>query len=268
MPSLQRHPECGHARSGSNSTSASIEESEPMRTPQSQNARAAPFLLRDPTLSHTHIAFGYGGNIWTADRDGNELRRLTSGGHEAKPVFSPDGSLIAFIGEYGGPRGVFVMSSGGGEPRGLTYHPADLGAASFMSGDRVGWTPDGTRIVFSSRRAAFAGDGTPVVQLFTVPVAGGSATSVPLVRASEGSFSPDGRRIAYVPHVQSQPECKRYRGGQARFICIAKLADSSLEAKIPRDGSNDFNPIWVGETVYFLSDRNGSVTLFSYHVKS
>lgn len=225
-----------------------------------------PFLLRDPTCSKTHIAFGYGGNIWSANRDGSDLRRLTSVGQESKPAFSPDGMQIAFIGEYGGPRGVFVIPRTGGQPRRLTYHPADLGNA--VTGNSVGWTPDGEQIVFTSHRNAFAGGEYPVVQLFVVPAEGGFASPLPLHRATEGSLSPDAARIAYVPHLLRQPECKRYRGGQARFIWIADLVDSKIVAKIPRDLASDFNPIWVGETIYFLSDRAGPVTLFAYDVKS
>ena len=222
-------------------------------------------LLRDPSISKTQIAFSYAGSIWIADRDGNNIRRLTSGGHEGKPIFSPDGSQIAFTGDYDGTRGVYmvpaagvyVVSVVGGEPRRLTYHPADLGVA--------GWTPDGKQILFSSARAAFA---RGVVQLFTVPVEGGFATQVPLARASEASFSPDGTRIAYVPNIPSQGAWKRYRGGTTKPIWIANLADSSIQASIPRDNSNDFNPMWVGDTIYFLSDRNGPVTLFAYDTKS
>ena len=216
-----------------------------------------PLLLRDPSISKTQIAFSYAGSIWTANRDGSNLRRLTSGGHEGNPTFSPDGSLIAFTGNYDGTRSVYVVPAAGGEPRQLTYHPAD--------GDVAGWTPDGKRVVFSSARTAFA---SGVVQLFTVPVEGGFATQVPLARASEGSFSPDGARIAYVPNVQWQRAWKRYRGGQTKPIWIASLADSSTQATIPRDNSNDFNPMWVGDTIYFLSDRNGAVTLVSYDLKS
>ena len=115
------------------------------------------------------------------------------------------------------------------------------------------------------RETAFANG---VVQLFTVPVEGGFATQVPLARASEASFSPDGTRIAYVPNIQWQGAWKRYRGGQTKPIWIANLADSSIQATIPRDNSNDFNPMWVGDTIYFLSDRNGPVTLFAYDIKS
>jgi tricorn protease len=214
-------------------------------------------LLRDPSVSQTQIAFSYAGSIWIANRDGSNVRRLTSGGHEAKPIFSPDGSQVAFTGDYDGNRSVYVVSATGGDPHRLTYHSADSGA--------VGWTPGGKRIIFASERSAFAGG---VVQLFTVPIEGGFATPLPLARASEGSFSPDSSRMAYVPNIQWQKAWKRYRGGQTKPIWIANLADSSVETTIPRDNSNDFNPMWVGDTVYFLSDRNGPITLFAYDTKS
>ena len=214
-------------------------------------------LLRDPAVSQTQIAFSFAGSIWISNRDGNNVRRLTSGGHEGKPMFSPDGSQVAFTGDYDGNRSVYVVGAAGGDPRRLTFHPADSGV--------IGWTPDGKRIIFATQRAAFA---QGVVQMFAVPIEGGFATPLPLARASEGSFSPDGARIAYVPNIQWQKAWKRYRGGQTRPIWIANLSDSSVEATIPRDNSNDFNPMWVGDIVYFLSDRNGPITLFAYDTKS
>jgi tricorn protease len=216
-----------------------------------------PVLLRNPAVSKSQVAFSYAGCIWVANRDGSNLRRVTSGGHEGSPSFSPDGSQVAFTGNYDGTRSVYVVPVAGGEPRRLTYHPADGGV--------LGWTPDGKRILFNSFRTSFAGG---VIQLFTVPVEGGFATQVPLVRAAEGSFSSDGTRIAYVPNMQWQQAWKRYRGGQTKPIWIANLSDSSVQAKIPRENSNDFNPMWVGDSVYFLSDRNGPVTLFAYDLKS
>jgi len=216
-----------------------------------------PLLLRDPSVSQTQIAFSYAGSIWISSRDGSTVRRLTSGGHEGKPMFSPDGLHVAFTGDYDGNRGVYVVATAGGEPRRLTYHPADIGV--------VGWTPDGKRIVFASARTAFAQD---VVHLFTVPIEGGFATPIPLARAADASLSPDGARIAYVPNAQWQKAWKRYRGGQTTPIWISNLSNSSVQAKIPRDNSNDFNPMWVGDTVYFLSDRNGPVTLFAYDTRS
>jgi len=173
----------------------------PVSLAQSQK----PLLLRDPAVSKSQVAFSYAGSIWVANRDGSNVHRLTTGGHEARPSFSPDGSLIAFTGDYDGTHGVYVVPAAGGEPRRLTYHPADA--------DVQGWTPDGKRILFSSLRTAFAGG---VIQLFTVSLEGGFATQVPLVRAAEGSFSPDGARIAYVPNLQWQRAWKRYRGCSAR----------------------------------------------------
>src|SRR5437899_9880734 len=213
-----------------------------------------PLLLRHPTVSQTHIAFSFAGDLWIVPREGGDARRLTSGiGAETEPMFSPDGSQVAFTGEYDGNQDVYVVPAGGGVPRRLTYHPGPDEAA--------GWTPDGKRLLFRSLRSSFTFGG---VQLFTIPVDGGFPSEVPLGRAFEGSFSADGSRIAYVPTLLWQNAWKRYRGGQTRAIWLANLADSSVEAKIPRDNSNDFNPMWVGDTVYFLADRNGPVSVFAY----
>jgi tricorn protease len=215
-------------------------------------------LLRKPTVSRTEVAFSYAGDIWIASRDGGEARRLTTGvGIETDPLFSPDGTQIAFTGEYDGNQDVYVVPVSGGVPRRLTYHPGP--------DEVVGWTPDGKQVLFRSMRKAHA---YGVVQLFTIPTTGGFPTEVPLPQAAAGCFSPDGSHLAYVPIEQWQKAWKRYRGGETRPIWIANLADSSVSATIPRDNSNDFNPMWVGDTVYFLSDRSGPVTLFSYNTRS
>ena len=227
-----------------------------------------PLLLRDPSLSATQIAFAFGGDIWVASRDGSGAHRVTNGGAEAKPVFSPDGSQIAFIGEFGPERAVYVVGSAGGTPRRLTYHSADLGLGSMP--DVLGWTPDGQKIFFNSRRAAFFGyPGAPYLsQLYEVPVSGGFAKSLPLERAVQASYSPDATRLAYVPNVQRQLDWRRYRGGETTSIWIVNLADSSIQDVVPRENSNDSNPIWVGSILYFLSDRSGPTTLFAYDVEA
>ena len=135
-------------------------------------------------------------------------------------------------GSTDGNPDVYVVAAAGGSPRRLTYHPG--------SDNALGWTPDGKQVLFQSARASFTG-GAP--RLFTIPIDGAFPAELPLPRAADGSFSVDGSRLAYVPNVQWQRAWKRYRGGQTRSIWIAKLADSSLEAKIPRDNSNDFNPM-------------------------
>ena len=201
--------------------------------------------------------FSYAGDLWSVPRDGGEAKRLTAGqGVETDPIFSPDGSQIAFTGEYDGNVDVFVMPAGGGMPKRLTYHPGQ--------DSPVSWTPDGKRVLFVSSRAV-PNDGA---RLYTLPAEGGGLPDeLPLPIAIEASYSPDGSHLAYVPLFQWQEAWKRYRGGQTRKIWIANLADSSI-VKIPRENSNDFDPMWIGDRIYFLSDREGPVTLFYYDTKT
>ena len=217
----------------------------------------SPLLLRKPSVSKTEIVFNYAGDLWIVARDGGDARRLTAGvGVETDPIFSPDGTMVAFTGEYDGNKDVYVVPAAGGEPKRLTYHPG----ADYV----VGWTPDGKRILFNSSRSSYY---HLADQLFTVPVEGGFPSELPLPIAEQASFSPDGTHLAYVPHPQWQEAWKRYRGGQTTPIWVADLKDSSI-VKIPRDNSNDFNPMWVGHIIYFLSDRNGPVSLFAYDVNT
>jgi tricorn protease len=216
-----------------------------------------PLLLRFPTVSKTQIVFNYGGNLWIVSREGGDARRLTSGvGIETMPSFSPDGTTIAFTGEYDGNRDVYTVAATGGVPRRLTFHPAD----EFV----LGWTPDGKKILFSSWGNSFRHFED---QLYTVPVEGGFPTKLPIPIGEEARFSPDGTHLVYVPHLQWQAAWKRYHGGQTTPIWIADLKDSSV-VKVPRDNSNDHYPQWVGDKIYFLSDRNGPVSLFVYDTKS
>jgi tricorn protease len=189
-------------------------------------------------------------------REGGDASRLTSGpGIETAPIFSPDGTKIAFQGEYDGNVDVYVIDAAGGQPKRLTWHPgADI---------PVAWSPDGAHILFRSSRNSYS----RFSRLFTVPAAGGVEEEVPLPMAEQGSYSGDGRQLAYLPLAPAFEAWKRYRGGRTTPIWIANLADSHVE-KIPRDNSNDFNPMWVGSKIYFLSDRNGPVTLFSYDTQS
>ena len=218
---------------------------------------APPLLMRNPTLSKTQIVFSYAGDLWTVSRDGGEATRLTTGvGTETNPLFSPDGNWIAFTGEYDGNIDVYVIPATGGIPRRLTYHPG--------ADNVVGWTPDGKQIVFASGRSSDTGR---TAQLFTIAVNGVFPTVEPLPSAYEGSFSADGTRLAYVPIGRAFQAWKRYRGGRATPIWIANLSDSSVE-KLPRTDSNDFQPMWIDKTIYFLSDRSGSVSLFSYDTGS
>ncbi len=219
-------------------------------------AAQPPLLLQTPTLSATQVAFAYGDEIWIAPRSGGNAHLLVGGnGRFIDPVFSPDGSLIAYSADTDGIGSVYVVPAKGGEPKRLTWHPG-LNHA-------VGWTTDGKSVLFVSNR-----DNTnDSDQLFTVPLTGGLAKPLPLSMAEDGSYSPDGSHIAYSPVFRWEPDWKGYRGGQTTPIWIARLSDSSV-VKIPRDNSNDGSPMWVGDTVYFLSDRDGPVTLFAYDTKT
>lgn len=209
-----------------------------------------PLLLQHPSLSRTQIAFDYGGEIWAVSRSGGPAMRLVSGeGRLSRPIFSPDGSRIAFTGRYDGNTDVYVVAASGGEPKRLTWHPGDDVA--------LGWTPDGRSILFRSGRSA-ARDRN---QLFEVDASGGPERKLPLASGESGSFSGDGARIAYQPYGQWQPAWKNYRGGQTSRLWIADLATSHV-SEVPRTNSNDKNPMWVGGQLYFLSDRDGPTTLY------
>jgi tricorn protease len=221
---------------------------------------SGPLLMQTPTLSRTHIAFAYAGDLWLVPREGGEARLLTSGsGTKSDPVFSPDGSMIAFTGDYDGNVDVYVMPSTGGVPKRLTYHPS--------IDEVVGWAPDGKSVLFRSSRNSYS----RFNRLFTVSLDGGLPHELPLPTAEFGVFSPDGKHIAYVPvdnnRRLSAIGWKRYRGGKASRVWIANLTDLNLE-QMPRDASNDGNPMWVGSKIYFLSDRNGPFSLFAFDLKT
>jgi tricorn protease len=220
-------------------------------------AQEKPLLMRQPTMSRTQIVFSYAGDLWIAPRNGGEASRLTTGvGNESSPQFSPDGTTVAFTGEYDGNVDLYTVPASGGVPKRVTYHPGFDALA--------GWTPDGKQLLFFSQRASDSGR---FVRLFTMPVDGVFPAEVPLPMGSAGSYSPDGTKLAYEPLPRGFGAWKRYRGGMASPIWIANLSDSSVE-KLPRVDSNDFNPMWVGDKVYFLSDRSGPITLFAYDTKA
>jgi len=215
-------------------------------------------LLRFADISKDKVVFAYAGDLWISSRDGGSARRLTSHvGDELYPKFSPDGKWIAFTGEYDGNPDVYVISAEGGEPKRLTFHPGN---------DIVlGWTPDGKDILFRSDR--FSAPPGRYTKLFLVSPQGGPAKPLQVPRASLTSFSPDGTRIAYLETSQEFRTWKRYRGGWSLPIAIFDLKKNSYE-ELPKTAGMDLFPMWHGNTIYFISDRDGVMNLFSYDLGS
>jgi tricorn protease len=212
-------------------------------------------MLTQPAVSADHVAFIYAADLWVAALDGKHVRRITGDlGRESSPAFSPDGSLIAFSAQYEGNTDVYVVPVAGGVPRRLTWHPGV---------DTVqGFTPDGKAVLFTSARAVHTNRYT---QLFTVPVAGGIEEPLPIPNAFRAKYSPGGDRVAYNPLPFAFLQWKHYRGGEATEVFLYNVKDHKVD-KIPQpEGrANDADPVWLGDVVYFRSDRNGEFNLYSF----
>jgi tricorn protease len=212
-------------------------------------------LLTQPAVSADRVAFAYANDLWVANLDGSGVRRLTSHpGIEGNPRFSPDGKWIAFSGEYDGNTDVYIVASEGGVPQRLTWHPGeDL---------PQGFTPDGAAVVFTSPREVYT---MRYRQLFTVPVTGGATSKLPIPNANEATYTPDGAHIVYQPLSEAFTEWKHYRGGTAARLLVFDTKTYAVE-QIPQPATraNDTDPMWVGDRIYFLSDRNGEFNLHSF----
>ena len=215
-------------------------------------AQTGTRMLHEPDISADRIVFVYAGDLWTAPANGGDARRLTAHiGEESSPKFSPDGQWIAFSGQYDGNTDVYIIPAEGGSPRRLTFHP---------SGDEVqDWTPDGQRVLFTSSRF----HSNRQSQLFSVSIQGGYPEQLPIPRAHLASYAPDGRSIAYTPLGNAFGTWKRYRGGRTTPTWIIDLGDWT-HVEIPHENASDTYPVWIGETVYFLSDRNLDMNIFAY----
>lgn len=226
----------------------------------SAQAQTSPILFQHPTVDANQIVFSYAGSLWSVSRTGGTAYRLTSGPRQdTSPVFSPNGKLLAFTSTHGGDQEVYVMPANGGQARQLTWYPGP--------NVTVGWTNDSKQILFRSSRYAI----DPLYfQLFTVPLTGSLPTALPLPWATQGSYSPHGQRLAYVP-FRNHPwyeAWKHYRGGMIPRIRIAQLSNSSVTT-LPRDGAANQDPMWIGNAIYFLSDRTGGhYRLYRYDIAS
>jgi tricorn protease len=210
-------------------------------------------LLRQPALSSTHIAFAYGGDIWVSDLDNQKVLRLTSTpAVESNPQFSPDGKWIAFNSNRSGNQAVYIVPVEGGSPKRLTWHP---GPASVC-----GWSPDGKLVLYSTSRDNAPGG---FARLWTVSVEGGPSSVLTNQWAADGSFSTDGKQLVIDRIQRWDVEWRHYRGGQNTPLVILNLTDQT-ETLLPNESTMDIHPLWLGNTIYFLSDRDRTSNIWSY----
>ena len=222
-------------------------------------------LLRFPTTNGTDVVFSYAGDLYKAPLAGGRAERLTSHiGYEMFARFSPDGKTIAFTGQYDGNTEVYSMPVTGGEPVRLTYTSTN---SRDDLGDRMGpnnivmcWTPDGKNIVYRNR----IGDGFEG-KLWTIPAAGGMSEALPLPEGGFCSYSPDGKKLAYNRVFREFRTWKYYRGGQADEIWIY---DGKSVKAVTDNEAQDIMPMWIGDEIFFISDRDHWMNIFVYNTKT
>src|ERR1044071_2217911 len=224
-------------------------------------------LLRFPDIQGDRVAFTYAGDIWTAPSSGGTAIRLTAHpGMEVFAKFSPDGKWIAFTGQYDGDEQVYVIPSTGGVPRQLTYYPAKGPFTPRWGWDNqvYGWTKDGKRIIFKSQRDSWS---LPIAKLYTVSVDGGPAEALPMPEAGSGDYSPNSDEMVYSPQSRDFRSEKRYGGGQANALYTFDLKTYATK-RITEGPRATRDPMWIGNTIYFNSDRDGHFNLYSYDSSS
>lgn len=214
-----------------------------------QQAAPTPFL-RFPDIHGDRVVFTSEGDLWLGHIPTGSARRITSHpGEEYAARFSPDGKTLAFTAQYDGGSDVYVMRTDGGAPKRLTWDP-------FIA-RVVGWTPDGKSVLFRSRRA----NGERRYRLWKVPAEGGMPELLPIPQVDAAAMHADGRRVAYVPVTIVGQNWKRYEGGRADEIWLADIRARSFR-KITRDPRVDAMPVWLGDDLYFVSERGGHMNLY------
>ncbi|MDR3250663.1 MAG: PDZ domain-containing protein, partial [Tannerella sp.] len=224
-------------------------------------------LLRFPTTNGSEVVFTYAGDLYKAPISGGEAVRLTSFlGYEMFARFSPDGKTVAFTGQYDGNTEVYTIPSTGGEPLRLTYTATnsrdDLGDRMGPNNIVMGWTADGKSVVYRNRTG-----GGFVGKLYTVGSEGGLSEVIPLPEGGFCSYSPDGKKLAYNRVMREFRTWKHYRGGMADDIWIYDPAAKSV-VNITGNDAQDIIPMWVGDEIYFCSDRDRTMNIFVYNTKT
>jgi tricorn protease len=224
-------------------------------------------LLRFPDIHRDKVVLTYAGDLWTAPSSGGTATRLTAHpGLELFAKFSPDGKWIAFTGQYDGDEQAYVVPTTGGVPKQLTFYPA---CGPFPPGwgydnQVYGWTPDGKSVSFRSLREGWDHSDS---RIYTVPVAGGLGEPLPMPISGGADLSPDGKQVVYTPFARDFRTWKRYQGGWAQDLWIFDLATQAAK-KITDTPRTERDPMWIGNKIYFASDRTGTLNLYSYDLAS
>lgn len=220
-------------------------------------------LLRFPDIHEDRVVFVYAGDLYIASSSGGTAVALTSHeGLEQFPKFSPDGSLIAYSAEYNGTRQVFVIPAAGGTPRQLTWYN-DVGAMPPRGGTDyrvLDWTRDGQHVLVRANRLPW---GVRMGRHHLVPVNGGDESPLEIPEGGAGMFSPDGTKLVYTPIDREFRTWKRYRGGRAQDVWIYDLENSTSQ-QLTDNPATDHQPVWVGDDIYFTSDRDYTLNLYRY----
>jgi tricorn protease len=231
----------------------------------SASAPATTKLLRFPDVRGNEVVFTYGGDLWSASTSGGSAVRLTA--HEGLELFarySPDGQWIAFTGQYDGDEQVYVIPRAGGVPRQLTWYPSRGPLTPRWGYDNqvYGWSPDSTRVLFRSMRDGFDLTDT---RLYWIGLDGSQPEPLPMPVSGGGDLSPDGKRIAYSPLTRDFRTWKRYQGGWAQELYIYDLASAAL-TPVAHSVRTERDPLWIGDSIWFASDRDGHLNLYRYGV--
>ncbi|MDR0273581.1 MAG: hypothetical protein LBI27_09730 [Clostridiales bacterium] len=224
-------------------------------------------MLRFPSTNGSEIVFSYAGDLYKVAMTGGVAKRLTSHvGYEMFPRYSPDGKTIAFTGQYDGNTEVFTIPADGGEPLRLTYTATnardDLGDRMGPNNIVMGWTVDGQQVVYRNRiGSGFEG------RLYLVSKEGGLSDVIPLPEGGFCSYSPDGKKLAYNRVMREFRTWKYYRGGMADDVWIYDAEKKTVE-NITNNDAQDIFPMWVGEEIYFASDRDRTMNIFVYNTRT
>ena len=226
-------------------------------------------LLRFPGIGGETIVFSYAGDLYSVSANGGEAKKLTYGdSYDMFAKISPDGKTIAFTGQFDGNTEVYTMPIEGGEPKRITYTAKvsrdNVGDRMGPNNIVMGWTPDSKEIIFRSKWYAFCGTRGLV---FKVNVADGHPVQIPMTECSWCSYSPDGKQFAFNRMFREFRTWKHYAGGQADEIWLNKVGTTEMK-KLTENSNQDLFPMWVGEDIYFISDRDMIMNLFVYNTET